>query len=116
MEDIKKEELNLTEEELEKISGGTLGETADDSRFLNVLLRGTNYYRCDRYGTFILFMKDSAVRDVEKCWASLGITYTSSVIYGNEYILNGQPLSREEAWAYAEKLAGRHLDRKDWDW
>ena len=43
-------ENKLTNDELEQVSGGCDYETSDDSRFLNVLLRGTDYHRCDRYG------------------------------------------------------------------
>ena len=46
----------LSDEELENVSGGTLGETTDDSRFLNVLLhKTTKYHQCDRYGKTKLF-------------------------------------------------------------
>jgi len=50
----------LSDEELENVSGGSCGEIANDSRFLNLLLAGTKYRRCDRYGSFKLFWSDGA--------------------------------------------------------
>ena len=48
-------EHELSKEELEQVSGGCDYEISDDSKFLNVLLRGTDYHRCDRYGKFKIF-------------------------------------------------------------
>ena len=39
----------LDTEEMENVAGGSYDQTADDSRFLNVLLRG-HPAQCDRYG------------------------------------------------------------------
>ena len=105
----------LSDKELERVAGGCWYETSDDSRFLNVLLRGTEYRRCDRYGKAkIAWGYD---QDVIDSWYSLGIRMQH---YGatshNEYFLYGKQISRDEAWAHAEKLVGKHLERKDWDW
>ncbi len=107
----------MSYEELDKVSGGTLSEDADDSRFLNVLLQGTNkYHQCDRYGEFKLFWSAGAAHDdLTKAWNSLGIEITYSTA-GNEYRLNGNKISREEAWAHAESLVGKHLTREQWYW
>ena len=45
----------LTDEELEQVSRGCLYEISNDSKFLNVLLRGTGYHHCDRYGKARIF-------------------------------------------------------------
>ena len=39
----------LDVEEMENVAGGSADQVADDSRFLNVLLRG-HPAQCDRYG------------------------------------------------------------------
>ena len=109
----------LTDEELDKVAGGTTSELADDSRFLNVLLHGTNkYHQCDRYGDFRLFWSDDSRNDLIKSWKSLGIeiTYSTSHIIKNTYRLNGKEISREAAWAHAESLVGKHLTKEQWNW
>ena len=106
----------MSDEELDKVSGGTPGELADDSRFLNVLLHGTNkYHQCDRYGEFKMFWRGNARKDLTKAWSSLGIEMTYSDA-GNEYKLNGKKISREEAWAHAESVVGKHLTEAQWNW
>ena len=109
----------LTDEQLEQVAGGSPGETADDSRFLNVLLNGTTkYHHCDRYGEFKVFTSPASCTDVEKSWNSLGIKikiYRGSP-NKNEYTLNGKQISRDEAWAYAENKVGRHLTKAEWNW
>ena len=107
----------LSEEELEQVAGGTPGETADDSRFLNVLLQGTKYHQCDRYGSFrIFFNQRGEINDVAKSWESLGIKFFHGEGLSNIYSLNGKNLSRDEAWEYAQDKVGKHLTKAQWDW
>ena len=109
----------MSDEELDKVSGGTLRELADDSRFLNVLLHGTDkYHQCDRYGDFRLFCDGSARRDIIKSWKSLGIELEKddSLCKSNTYRLNGKEISQAEAWAHAESLVGKHLTKEQWNW
>jgi hypothetical protein len=106
----------LTDDELDNVAGGTPGETANDSRFLNVLLQGTDtYHQCDRYGE-LKILWSTAREDVRKSWKSLGIDFKHEYLFGNEYHLNGKKISREEAWAHAEKLVGKHLTEEQWNW
>ena len=109
----------LTDDELDKVAGGTSGESADDSRFLNVLLQGTNkYHQCDRYGEWRIFWSIGARDDLTKAWNSLGIEVENNfgAFSYNTYRLNGKEISREEAWAHAEKLVGKHLTKEQWNW
>lgn len=102
--------------ELDKVVGGGTGQLAEDSRYLNVLLRGTDYYRCDRYGSTKIAWSVGAENDVLRAWASLGIKVTSDFAFtNNHYKLNGKEISRQEAWAHAEELAGKHLKKSDWN-
>ena len=111
-EKILQEEI-LSDEELKEISGGSCYESADDSRFLNVLLQGTNYHQCDRYGATKMFF-GIGISDVFKAWKSLGIEFESYPVRANKYLLDGKEITRDEAWAHAEKLVGKHLTEKDW--
>ena len=107
----------LTDDELDKVAGGTLRESADDSRFLNVLLHGTDkYHQCDRYGEFRMLFAESARDDLIKSWNSLGIKLEESRFFENTYKLNGKEISRAEAWAHAESLVGKHLTKEQWNW
>ena len=108
----------LNDDELDQVAGGTCYETADDSRFLNVLLRGTKYHQCDRYGATKMFFCHSAVVDLNNAWKSLGVELRARTgfIMKNKYKLNGKEISRDEAWAHAEKLVGKHLTESEWNW
>ena len=117
-ENIKKinDELELlSNEELEQVAGGSLGQTADDSRFLNVLMYGRAGH-CDRYGKTKIAFSCDAVKDVTNAWAALGIEFKSETIGDNKYKLGNYYITQEMAWEHAEKVCGRHLERKDWDW
>ena len=109
----------LTDDELNNVAGGTPGELADDSRFLNVLLHGTDkYHQCDRYGEFRMFSNKRALKDLIKSWNSLGIELEkdNSFFKNNTYRLNGKEISQAEAWAHAESLVGKHLTKEQWNW
>ena len=63
----------LGTEQLENVAGGVLSETADDSRFLNVLLRGRPF-QCDRYGeTSIDYDQFDKGEEIALAWDSVGI-------------------------------------------
>ena len=44
----------------------------------------------------------------------LGIEMVPYACDRNEYWLSGKRITRDEAWDYAEKLVGKHLERSDW--
>ena len=117
------EDKKLTMEEMEQVAGGRGWETADDSRFLNVLLRGRPG-QCDRYGNRTYA---SHTDEIARAWASVGIraefregsggrfTFTSPE-GDNRYYLDGKQISRDAAWAHAEQVVGKHLQKSDWKW
>ena len=118
LQKINDELETMSDDELSMVAGGTKYETADDSRFLNVLLAGTKYHQCDRYGAARLATDGDLRKDIEKSWKSLGI---ETVLYNfggleNKYSLNGKEISQAEAWAHAEKLVGKHLTKEQWNW
>lgn len=103
-------ENKLTEDELEQVVGGSL--LSDDSRFLNVLLRGREG-QCERYGAFKAHWCWSSV---VRAWNSVGVEILYGEFFGYSYSINGKIVSRDEAWQHAEQVVGKHLQRSDWDW
>ena len=101
-ENLKKinEELEkLDDEQLEQIAGGTWAQTAGDTRFLNDLAG-----LCDRFGKTAGFFKFGTVAD-EACkgWNKIGIQVNPGWYSGNAYYLDGQRISRRQAFEYALK-------------
>ena len=110
----------LSDNSLDFVSGGTMYETADDSRFLNVLLAGRPH-QCDRYGAYRCWM-GTYDDEIEAAWNSVGIyaVLNSGHLFSegddNTYWLNGKWMSQEDARQYAMKVVGKHLTRSQWDW
>ncbi|MBR5914589.1 MAG: hypothetical protein IKZ58_09565 [Selenomonadaceae bacterium] len=95
----------LTDDELEKVAGGTYYECTDDMDFLRKC--GVEVGNPDKYDSFQI---ESTVADA---WAKVGIicypeSYADnhSNVYKNSYSLNGKEISREEAHKYALKVTG----------
>ncbi len=107
-----KNENKLTDADLEQVMGGDK-DLADDSRFLNVLLRGREG-QCGRYGSW---RSDWHLGEVTRAWASVGVEYgvddDEDCLY---YRINGKEVSQHDAWLHAEQVVGKHLKRADWDW
>lgn len=108
----------MSDDELDNVSGGVnYARLADDSRFLNVLLRGREGH-CDRYGSWrVRFNK----KEVINAWKSVGVDcYANSSVFGesgiNTYEINGKAVTQEQAWAHAEQVVGKHLEQSEWDW
>jgi len=101
-ENLKKinEELEkLDDEQLEKVAGGTWAQTAGDTRFLKDLAG-----LCDRFGKTAGFFKFGTVAD-EACkgWNKIGIQVNPGWYSGNAYYLDGQRITRRQAFEYALK-------------
>ena len=103
-------ESKLTDAELEQVAGGDA--LADDSRFLNVLLRGREGH-CGRYSDWTV-MKHC--REVLNAWASVGIECYQDANDWFHYRINGKEVSHYDAWLHAEQVVGKHLKHSDWDW
>ena len=110
----------LSDNSLNFVSGGTMYETADDSRFLNVLLAGRPG-QCDRYGAYRTWY-GTHNKEIGAAWNSVGI---SAILHcgdlfsegsSNTYWLNGKRLTQEEARQHAMDVVGKHLTRAQWDW
>ena len=110
----------LSAEEMELVSGGSAGETADDSRFLNVLLQGRNG-QCDRYGAARMRLEHHD-HEIREAWAAAGVEAsinTGNVLtsgFNNTYKINGVKVSRTQAMQHAMNVVGRQLKDSDWKW
>ncbi len=109
----------LDTEDLDEVSAGTCYEMADDSRFLNVLMRGLSN-QPDRYGATKIWFCDDIRDELEKAWKSLGIIYVNhnSIEGANSYFLEltHEKISRAEAWDYVQARVGKYLKESDWKW
>ena len=84
----------LTDDELDEVAGGTIGQTAGDSKILY------DYGMMDRhYGTIpVMFYWKSKSAEVDAGWAKAGITCVTKPFGSNQYFLNGKEISRGEAY------------------
>ena len=105
-------ENKLTDADLEQVTGG--GDAmSDDSRYLNVLLRGREGH-CGRYGYWKAI---DHYDEIVRAWASVGVEFEcTGDNFDYSYRINGKPVNRYEAWLHAEQVVGKHLKRADWDW
>jgi len=107
----------LSDNSLDFVSGGDNDETADDSRFLNVLLAGRPG-QCDRYGATRIFF-ESHEKEIKNAWAAVGVLAELNdgwTVVGNFYLAGGKWVSQEEARQYAMNYIGKHITRAQWDW
>ena len=102
----------MSDDELDKVAGGTENEMANDSRFLNSL-NGS----CDRYGATRLVFENH-VEEIEKAWATVGIKayMRSYALSDNEYYLDGKQITQEEARRHAMNVTGHYMIESDWKW
>ena len=114
----------LDTEELDAVAGGTYGEIADDSRFLNVLLRG-HPLQPERVGKERLQLGNNAyennffdkkVAEVKAAWAAVGVECGLYANHGNSYMINGKLCTQEAAMEHAMKVMGKQLKDSDWYW
>ncbi len=112
-------EKQLDTEQMDGVAGGSADEKADDSRFLNVLLRG---HPCqpERYGeTRVGGYESSSITDeLVRAWGSVGIEAKIFTISSNMYVDNatGKEITRNEVFALAQQRVGKQLQHSDWYW
>ncbi len=121
MEQLKKMKADntLDMESLDTVAGGDCYQMSDDTRFLNVLLRGRTG-QPDRYGATKCWMCDDIADELKAAWKSVGIICepNSDMSGNNVYKLayTGGEISREQAWDYVQARVGKYLKKEDWDW
>ena len=106
MADDKFADEMLTGEELDKVAGGTIEDTAYDSRFLYE--RGLMDDWHGESHTSLYWESSSAA--VDEGWRKAGITCVTCRAVGNRYYLNGQQISRDEAWKFVAERFQRIRD------
>ena len=96
---INDELKKLSDEELDKVAGGTIGDTAEDSKLLY------NYGLVDDWHGSIAtgFYWGSYSAAVDEGWAKAGITCVTKPFKSNQYFMNGREISRDDAVAHLEK-------------
>lgn len=110
----------MSDDELDNVAGGACWETGQDSRFLNVLLRG-NPAQCDRYGAWRISV-ESHEDEIKKAWAAVGVDAEidggNYFISGksNSYSINGKKVTRDEAYQHAMRVTGHYMTKSEWNW
>ena len=109
----------LDVEEMENVAGGSADQTADDSRFLNVLLRG-HPAQCDRYGekkiTLDYANNDRRFAEIEAAWKVCGVEAKVKKSYANHYYIDGFEVTQSQAMNHAMNVMGKKLKKSDWYW
>ncbi len=104
---------------LEDVTGGSIHETADDSRCLNVLLRG-HPAQPDWYGeqkiNSLCYGSADRRSEIKKAWEAVGVTAFFREADHDEYYVNGFSVTHQDARDHAMKVMGRQLRIKDWYW
>ena len=105
----------MSKEQLENVSGGDYVELADDSEFLNRLLRGRPG-QCKRYthsdfddeGFFRSMRNRPIIDEIAKAWAAVGIRFEGKVdidTYNRYFNMEtGAEMNRNDAIRHAEIL------------
>ena len=91
----------MSDEELEQVAGGYVGETAGDSKFLYSYGLMDDYHNVPH--TIAHWKSDSAA--VDSGWSKAGITCVTKLFawQDNQYFLNGKEISRDEAHKIVEE-------------
>ena len=111
----------LDVEQMDDVAGGSYHELADDSRFLNVLLRG-HPAQPDRHGERKLELdyanNGSRYAELRTAWEACGVhLHKIDETGGNRYVLHsGREVTREQAMNHAMNVIGKQLKKSDWYW
>ena len=101
-ENLKKinDELELmSDEELESVAGGSVGQTSNDSKILYDYGLMNKYY-----GTVsTMFYWGSKSAEVDEGWSKAGITCVTKPFADNLYFINGKEISRGEAYNHLKE-------------
>ncbi len=93
-------EMNI--EDLEIVTGGTIGHTDRDGRFLAAI-----GVMDSEFGTWdTTFHWNSSSKKLDDAWNKVGVRCVSSPVWDNVYYINGKPVSRENAIKYVAKSVG----------
>lgn len=95
----------LSDAQLEKVAGGTWGQTADDSEFLHKLGLLDDTFSGGELAFTVGSSKEEAV---QAAWKAAGVNFIwhGGAIYDNEYYIGTKKVSRDEAMEHAKKFFG----------
>ena len=114
------ENKKLSDDSLNLVSGGSVYETAQDSRILNTLLKGVPG-QCKQYEVGDLRMKDN-IAEIKAAWAKVGVDATLECGYfarsgaENVYKINGNTVTRDAAIKHAMLVVGKSIPVDDDSW
>jgi len=84
----------MSDEELDQVAGGYVGETKVDSQILYDYGLMDNYYG----DVSMTFYWKSGSAEVDAGWSKAGITCVTKPFGSNQYFLNGKEISRGDAY------------------
>jgi len=103
----------LSDEELEKVSGGTWNDTADDAKFFHALNGSTPFLR----GIEVAFSRTGPLLSkLAQEWSKVGVKFEphNGAIYENKYFIDNQEVTQGVARRHAMEVTGIILDGPDW--
>lgn len=108
-EEIFKDEL-MSEEQLDRVAGGTCLESARDSYFLNALNGSIKRYEVWQMGY------EDHNDEIINAWATVGVKLElpESIFVANKYFINGKQVSQEDARKHAMAVTGKYMEEEDW--
>ena len=104
----------MSDDELDKVAGGTWNQTASDSQFLYDYGLMDTYHYPSTMSCHLVWVPYS--REVDEGWARAGITCVTKYDEGesNQYFLGGKEISSGEAYEYVKaKFKRIHYVTKD---
>ena len=102
----------MTDEQLDKVTGGAINELYRDSYFLN------KFGLCDRYDYWdIVFSSGRPKIDkIGEAWEKAGVRCDKSEFISCHYFIDGKQVSRKEAFDYVAKKYGATYNWNDYKW
>ena len=110
--EILKDEI-LNEEELEQVAGGNVSNTASDSQFLRDIGVDPTLKGWGNYATNQRFEEISGY--VKEAWKKAGIDFTGDKDGNNVYMMNGNEISRFDAYLYVQREKKKKINMANYD-
>ena len=100
----------LSDEELEAVAGGTRVEVANDSKFLNDMgFMDKSYTNVNT-----IFGWGDVSKAVDAGWSKAGVECVTKFLGKDLYFVNGQEISRNQAYRIAAEKAGKTFNPNDY--
>ena len=110
--EILKDEI-LKDEELDQVAGGNVSNTASDSQFLRDVGVDPTLKGWGNYDTNKRFDEISGY--VKEAWKKAGIDFSGDKDGDNVYKLNGEEISRFDAYLYVQRAKEKKINMANYD-